>query len=298
MKGASSLLRLWAACCYRIAYLLHHKIFLRKGKPLQNAQLVVVGSYLAGGAGKTPFCQWLAEQRSLQGHRVALLCHTYAYDEVKMLRRHFAANPQVQVFETSNRYRTAQELDATGQFHTILCDDGFEDSRLTGALQLVLLWGNAPMRLAELWPLGNNRSLRQDHGETLEIQCEGPDPDIRFELRGFSNINRKIPGTPLAPSANFRQVNVICGIGDTHRFVRDIQDKGIQVHRVIPRPDHDRNFTSSLARELEAHTGEDFVITEKDAARVSEATLQLDQVFIATQQVSLKKASIIASFRP
>lgn len=276
-----------------MAYLLHHKIFLRKGKPLQNSQLVVVGSYRTGGAGKTPFCRWLAERLAQQGQKVAILCHSYAYDEAEMLRRHFADNPQVQVFKTSNRYRTAQELDAAGQFHTLLCDDGFEDSRLVKAKSLVLLWESAPTRIRELWPLGNSRSLRQDHGATLELQCAGNTPEVRFELQGFLNKNRKLPGTPLGPSPNYRQVNIICGIGDYGRFARDIQDKKIPVHRTIPRPDHDRNFAETLARELEAHPGEDFVITEKDAARVPEALTRKDQVFIATQQVILDESALL-----
>ena len=43
-----------------ILYKLHHWLFLRPGKPLTHAKLIVVGSFLAGGAGKTPFVIWLA----------------------------------------------------------------------------------------------------------------------------------------------------------------------------------------------------------------------------------------------
>ena len=69
------MLRLFLATCYRAIYRLHHAICLRPGKPLGHSRLVVVGSYRTGGAGKTPFCTWLAETLSAHEKHVAILCH-------------------------------------------------------------------------------------------------------------------------------------------------------------------------------------------------------------------------------
>ena len=165
-----------AARCYHVAYKLHHRLCLRPGKPLAHAQLVVIGSYLAGGAGKTPFVAWLtqfilaqhspaqsvpelsghensagrggAEASQTRGPRIAILCHSKAKDEAQMLRQKFAGTPQVCVYTTGNRYKTAHELDS--EFDYIICDDGFEDSRLAGAATIRLDWGEPPAGLSDL----------------------------------------------------------------------------------------------------------------------------------------------------
>ena len=278
--------------CYRAAYLLHHALCLRPGKPLGHSRLVVVGSYRTGGAGKTPFCTWLAETLSAQGKRVAILCHEYAYDEAAMLREHFAADPKVKIFTTRNRYRLAHELDRTKEFDFILCDDGFEDSRLVGATTFVLLWENAPTRLRELWPLGNARSLIKDHsghrsGNTVEIHCNDPASKIRFVLDNITNKKgedlRSFQG-----SAHYRQINIFCGIGDPNRLCNDIQKQGIAITDKIFLKDHDRCFSNKLNKALQENPQSAFVITEKDAARLENGTGKPhpwpDNLYIARQK--------------
>lgn len=278
--------------CYRAAYLLHHALCLRPGKPLGHSRLVVVGSYRTGGAGKTPFCTWLAETLSAHEKHVAILCHEYAYDEAAMLREHFAADPKVKIFTTRNRYRLAHELDRAQEFDFILCDDGFEDSRLVGATIFVLLWENAPTRLCELWPLGNARSLIKDHsghrsGNTVEIHCNDPASKIRFVLDNITNKKgedlRSFQG-----SAHYRQINIFCGIGDPNRLCNDIQKQGIAITDKIFLKDHDRCFSNKLNKALQENPQSAFVITEKDAARLENGTGKPhpwpDNLYIARQK--------------
>ena len=278
--------------CYRAAYLLHHALCLRPGKPLGHSHLVVVGSYRTGGAGKTPFCTWLAETLSAQGKRVAILCHEYAYDEAAMLREHFAADPKVKIFTTRNRYRLAHELDRTKEFDFIVCDDGFEDSRLVGATTFVLLWENAPTRLRELWPLGNARSLAKDHsshrsGNTVEIHCNDPASKIRFITDNITNRKgedlRSVQG-----SAHYRQINIFCGIGDPERLCNDIREQGIAISGTTFLKDHDRRFSNKLQRALQENPQSAFVITEKDAVRLEKAPEKPfpwpDNLYIAHQK--------------
>ena len=259
------MIRFLLALCYRAAYIIHHALCLKPGKPLGHSRLIVVGAYRIGGAGKTPFCTWLAKALAAQGKRVAILCHEYAYDEAAMLQEHFAAVPQVEIFTTRNRYRLAHELDDSQKFDFILCDDGFEDSRLTGAITFVLLWENAPTRLRELWPLGNARSLVKDHsGLKVEIHCSDPAPEIRFVLDNIANVK----GEDLRTSVHHRQTNVFCGIGDPNRFCHDIQEQGITVTGKIFLKDHDRHFSDKLQRAMQEFPQRAFVITEKDAVRL------------------------------
>mgnify|MGYP003484664899 CR=1 FL=1 len=138
------LILLALAGIYYIAYKVHHRFCLRQGSPLGHARLIVVGSFLAGGAGKTPFVAWLAQFISKNdaagkkgaAPRIAILCHDRAQDEAAMLRQKFAGMPQVHVIATPNRYRSAHALDSDYDF--IICDDGFEDSRLAGAITIRL----------------------------------------------------------------------------------------------------------------------------------------------------------------
>ena len=115
------------ALCYHAIYLLHHALCLRPGTPLQHSQLIVVGSFRTGGAGKTPFCIWLCRHLAAQGKTVALLAHEYAFDEIALLRQKFASDAHIQVFATKNRYRLAHELDRSQKFDCIVCDDGFDN---------------------------------------------------------------------------------------------------------------------------------------------------------------------------
>ena len=123
------LILLALAGIYYIAYKVHHRFCLRQGSPLGHARLIVVGSFLAGGAGKTPFVAWLAQfisagndgSSSAAGKegaapRIAILCHDRAQDEAAMLRQKFASMPQVHVIATPNRYRSAHEIDRDYDF--------------------------------------------------------------------------------------------------------------------------------------------------------------------------------------
>ena len=279
------------AACYHAAYRLHHRLYLKPGQPLQNSSLYVVGSFRIGGAGKSPFTAWFVDVLREQGAgRVAVLCHAKARDEAEMLRQHFAQSPQVQVFPTGNRYRTAHELD--GKYDTIVCDDGFEDTRLSGATVIRLDWEDPPTRTADLVPAGMFRSLAPDHAApAIALRCasahSGADADVTFGIAGIENA---------AGNSLSRDPVLLCGIADPSRFANDVAASGIRATRTIALRDHDRR----LRRILEAllRDGEQVVITEKDFARLPSEFQKEQAVFIARQQVlvsdSAKNALIAA----
>lgn len=277
------ILRLLAAFLYRAVYQLHHLFFLRPGKPLRHSQLVVVGGYRTGGAGKTPFCMWLAQYAAAKGNRVAVLCHRYAFDEIEMLQRQFADIPLVTVYATQNRYREAHRLDDSREFDIILCDDGFEDSRLVGAVAVQLLWEPVPTRVTDLWPMGVARSLGQDHrGRQIELRCVGDNPDVRFVVDKVFNLESEMT---LAPQT--ARVNVMCGLGDPERFCNDVCAYGLDVDKKFFLRDHDKNFVRKLEDSLRKYPDEFFVISQKDAARLPKTgfSANYSRVFVATQNV-------------
>lgn len=275
------LILLALAGIYYIAYKVHHRFCLRQGSPLGHARLIVVGSFLAGGAGKTPFVAWLAQfisggkegdaGKNSDAPRIAILCHDRAQDEAAMLRQKFAGMPQVRVFTTGNRYRTAHALD--NNFDFIICDDGFEDTRLAGAVTIRLDSAGTPQRIADLVPAGRNRSLPRDHEEPAVTLGQG---DIRFRIGRIANAgNESCPTSPIA----------ICGIGDPERFRQDLASYGIEPAKFIARPDHDRRFEQTIAGLL--RQGSAIVITEKDNARLPEKWRLHPEIFVAYQEIEV-----------
>ena len=272
------------ARCYHVAYKLHHRLCLRPGKPLAHAQLIVVGSYLAGGAGKTPFTAWLAQYISTQfisaqfiqknsagstgkesagkecagekpaAPRIAILCHRKAKDEVAMLRQQLAGSSHIQVYATGNRYRTALELDKN--FDYVICDDGFEDTRLVNAKVISLDWGEPPTHIADLLPAGKCRSLLQDHdAPALILQCGEP-----------------------------------ADIGNPERFRENLAAFGISPAEFVARPDHDKHFEQIINRLTTR--GKTVIITAKDANRLPCSLINNPRIFTAYQQVNISEQAI------
>ena len=278
-------LRLAASAFYRIAYKLHHKLFLQPQPPIQTP-VIIVGSYLAGGAGKTPFTIWLAKYFYKQGKQIAILCHSAAWDEFIMMQRSFesiqsppAESSQIKVFATRNRYKTAKEIQ--DKFDIILCDDGFEDTRFTGAKRICLDWQEPPTSWKSLLPRGPFRSLKQDHDERdiIHLACYGNTPDIRFFIEFLTN------------STTYKQftAKIVCGLGSPNRFIDDIRTfastANIQIAGSIIRPDHDRHFPQIVQAELSQ--GNDIIISQKDASRLPQALLSHPKLHVAIQKTEV-----------
>jgi len=273
------------ALLYRIAYKIHHRFFLRPGKPLSHAKLFVVGSFLAGGAGKTPFTIWLANHivSLYKNKKVAVLCHSKAQDEFELLKEKI---PGACVFATGNRYRTAQELD--GEFDYILCDDGFEDSRLQPAMTIRLDWGELPRGLDDLLPAGPCRSLPQDHPKPeVVLQCDGNEPDVSFSISGIVNgLGEKFE----APDGNSSDAVAVCGIGNPERFFRDLKNFGIEVSLTVVCPDHDCRFEKTVENVLKDASR--VIMTEKDAMRLGKKLQKSPFAYRCLQKVEVRHEKV------
>lgn len=291
-----SKLKLALAYLYRFAYKLHHGLFLRKGSILQHANLVIVGSFRVGGAGKTPFCAWLAKFLHTQKSdaKIAILCHSCAYDEAILLKKQLTF---ATVLKTKNRYRTARRIDQ--DFDYIICDDGFEDSRFAGASTIRLDWETPPKKIGDLVPAGKNRSLPCDHEAPSAIfTCqsglarkvpeprkdeESSEPDIAF---GIDNIENSL-GKDIREMNLHANPYIICGLGDGERFASDVQALGIQATKTIFRKDHDKNFEKALRLPLKK--GFPVIVSEKDLVRVSGATQESPLLFKTHQTLEVSK---------
>lgn len=301
------------AAYYWAAYSLHHMFFLRPDKSLKNSKLVVIGSFRTGGAGKTPFCLWRAQELLKQGNTVAILCHKFAFDEIRMYKERLASfiqQGQAKVLGTGNRYETAHQLDSQGPKaapNYILCDDGFEDSRLRPDVIYRLDWEVAPTDVNQLIPAGKFRSLWQDHkkdeSRTIVLKCYGTNPDVLFQIESIANASGHMPeaslqqtGTDLSQqkgSSEYRQTIAICGIGDPERFLSDLKKAEYPPDKTIICPDHDKNFQEKVLAALKKYPSANIIITEKDSLRLSSDILENSQIFVARQSVSVTKKIMV-----
>ncbi|MBR6855228.1 MAG: tetraacyldisaccharide 4'-kinase [Fibrobacter sp.] len=278
MSPITKPLTLVISALYRIGYKLHHKLFLRPQPPLR-IPVFIVGSYLTGGAGKTPFTIWLAKRILEQRKNVAVLCHSDAWDEFALLQQELKPLGAT-VIATKNRYATAMEIQ--GHFDIILCDDGFEDSRFTGASTVCLDWQEPPRSISDLLPAGKCRSLQQDHlnGQIVHLDCYGKNgsiPDIHFSIESLTNY---ILGESLTATA-------ICGLGSPERFIEDLRTFGTNIEKTIIRPDHDKQFTQVIEAELSQ--GKHVVISQKDACRLPQPFLTNPKLHVTVQKITLSK---------
>lgn len=274
--------RLLLAAFYRTIFLLSKKMIYRPKKPLKN-QVIVVGSFLAGGAGKTPFALELSRRFLTMGFRVAYLCHNDAWDEYRMVSQKL---PNLKIFKTRNRYGKAKEIEE--DFDIVLCDGGLEDTRFSNAEIYVLRWGERAQKIADLLPAGLCVSLEKDHPNVKQIICmesetnmENSEMNLRFGISKIGNSQ----GNTIALHA---KCAVVVGIGNPERFVRDVERYGLHVVRKIFLPDHFKNYAKVLENEI--LRGVPVVITEKDAARLDADAKKNPLLYIAEERVELSAA--------
>ena len=278
--------RLAGALVYRCAYLTLRKTFYRKRKSLQS-RVIVVGSFLAGGAGKTPLVREFVRRLSAENLRVAILCHSAAWDEFRLLRSEFGTS----VFKTRNRYGVARKID--GAFDIIVCDGGLEETRFVNADTFVLRWSESAKNFTDLIPAGKCASLEKDHPETREIRCfrlsenrgEKKYPTLDWEASfGISTI-RNEKGRSLPSGA---KCDLVTAIGNPDRFAKDVEAFGIVVVEKIFLPDHSKRFARILRSRRKREIP--IVMTEKDWARLPEETKKNPLLYLARERVTLGKS--------
>lgn len=274
-----------ATCAYRIGYLLFKRTIFRRREALSRSRVIIVGSYLSGGAGKTPLTEKIAKELSSHGNRVAVLCHAAAWDECEMLR---GSSPAAETFLTRNRYALAKRLD--GLFDVILCDGGLEDTRFSNADVFALRWGERAHSIRDSIPMGSCSSLESDHPGARTVSCfrkaslRGKDLPLGFSASfGISKMENFL-GESLQAKA---RASVVTAIGNPDRFVEDVEDFGIDVSKTVFLRDHSRRYAKRLRKELLG--GSPVIITEKDLARLDGETKRNPRLYVARMQVDLSR---------
>ena len=277
----SRIFRLALALVYRGGFLLLRKTVYRAKTPLKS-KVVILGSFLAGGAGKTPLVREFARRMRKENLRVAVICHAAAWDEFQMLFSEFGSS----VLKTRNRYETARKID--GKFDMILCDGGLEDTRFANADVFVLRWGESAKKIKDLIPCGKCVSLEKDHPGARTIRSsrladnlyenENAEKDWSVSF-GISTVQNS-EGKALPRGS---ECVLVTAIGDPDRFAKDVEAGGFFLAKKVFLPDHSKLFSRALRSELK--NGLPIVMTEKDCARLSKQDKKNPRFFVARERV-------------
>jgi len=264
------------AVLWRLGYLIDSKTRLAPQKNTSfTTPLIGVGSLLAGGAGKTPYTAFLAEQLKRQGLSVAVLCKKTGDENLWLEKK------GLNVF-AGNRLKMRKELD--GKFDILISDDGLEDRRLN-AFWICLNWGERAKGLRDIIPHGNCRSLWKDHPEiacvkkcAMEWSHDAAQADIVFSMKAPANAK----GDVLPANS---KVIALAGIARSHRFFAGIE-KNYSVVKKIDCKDHSKSIQKKVKQALKF--GLPVVITEKDSVKLSESVLMSDKVYVCELELAAK----------
>lgn len=282
---------------------------LRRASPPQAPQipLVVVGALRAGGSGKTSVTLELARHYRGRGLRVAILAYRLgpgtggrdlqevqedadwriSSDEAVLLRR-LAGVP---VFAVRDRMRAWRELEFAGRleggpggpggpedpgggrFDLILSDDGFQDPRLRGAFNILLLGPGDRPGLKDLLPAGPFRETSAARARA-DLVLEGP---FRPPPGPGSPLgNRSVAGNaPVSPCFSRRMIppggadpavpwSAFCGLGDNRRFLADLAALGFDPKAVLELPDHAAPALADLEALASRNPGAGILCSRKD----------------------------------
>ncbi len=265
---------LFAAVLWRLGYIIDSKTRLAPKKNTHfTTPLLGIGSLLAGGAGKTPYTAFLAEQFKSQGFNVAILCKNTGDENLWFAKKGF------EVF-TGNRFELCKKLD--GKFDVLISDDGLEDRRLSHAFWICLTWGERAESLRDIIPHGNCRSLWKDHPEigcvkkcAMEWESTAKTADIIFSMKLPINATGEI-----LPKNS--EITAIAGIARSQRFFEGLQ-KNYHIAKKIDCPDH---FNIQKKAEEALKLSLPIVLTEKNAIRLPKQLLENKNVFVCGVNIS------------
>ena len=257
----------------------------RAGKPV-----IVVGNVTVGGTGKTPLVAWLAEQLSASGLKVGIVSRGFGRskrepevvhiesrwrdvgDEPMLLRQLTGCDTVV----AHDRFAGVQKLVALGA-DVVIADDGLQHLRLVRDCEIVVVDGARGFGNGRLLPAGPLREpasrVRRasvvvvngapEHASLLGGEGELAPESLRMVLSG-SEAHRVDGLAAPQPLEHFRgkQVHAVAGIGNPHRFFRDLRARGIDVIE-HPYPDHHPFAAADLTFDDELAV----LMTQKDAVR-------------------------------
>jgi len=289
---------------YRLATNINHFLYdsgFRKVRKLP-VRVACVGNISVGGAGKTPFCTFLARGLSARGERVVLVSRGYrrqnrekfliisdgsdtesnvrrAGDEPALLARR-SGRP---VVVGADRVAAGALALRTFDPDWLILDDGFQHRRLSRDVDIALLDARRCLEEEHLLPRGPLREsisgLKRAHMIVLThwredrvcrenwdfLKSKWNKPMFRAVHEPATLLNGNEPMNPSALAG--KRVLAFCGLAHNESFRETIEDLGAHPICFLGFRDHPRYSSKDVQRitNLAAkHGAEAIVTTEKD----------------------------------
>lgn len=274
---------------------------IARAKPVRvGVPVICVGNLTAGGTGKTPVAQSLAQRLAARGYRPAVLLRGYRGRELPMPVRidrathtvadvgdeallHAATFP---AFVSPARDKAALMAIADGATALVM-DDGHQNPGLAKDLSLVVVDGMAGFGNGRIMPAG---PLREDISAGLKradaVVLMGDDPrDLAATLRErLPVLQARLALGPEYRQCARQRVVAFAGIGDPGRFFRALSAAGAQVVAKRVFDDHHEYDAADIQPILDEayELGAIPVTTAKDAVRLSPDQRQQVNVLTVT----------------
>ena len=266
---------------------------------------IVVGNITVGGTGKTPLVGWLVEALITRGFKPGIVMRGYggsAYKDLTLIEK--GASPKRYGDEAvmlKNRYdcpvavgrnRTAAAtlLESSG-VDIVISDDGLQHYALARDIEIVVLDGErgignglllpaGPLRegvsrLEEVdWVIANSKKVGLVEDESV----------MDLNIEGLVNLASGEMVLPEQVRINNPDVNVVCGIGNPHRFLDTLSELGFFVEHRIYKDHHEFNKA-----DLVFENDHPILCTEKDAPKIMELDVPLKNIWFLKVSVFLSQ---------
>ena len=251
------------------------------GKPV-----ICIGNLTAGGAGKTPTVQWLADQLAARHMHPAILSRGYGGNEKGPLKVDAALHTAAQVGDEplmlaadwpvyigASRMHSLRLAVQDGA-DVLIKDDGFQNPSLAHHFNLIVVDGKTGLGNQRLLPSGPMRQPLDAALQKLDallILGEPTHDSLGFlmdavEAFGKPVFHGEITASQKKKSKARKKVHGFCGIAKPQKFRASLEAQGYEIIGFTEFADH-HNFTDTQAKKL-LDTGDTLITTQKDMARL------------------------------
>jgi tetraacyldisaccharide 4'-kinase len=302
---------------YALAVAVRNRLYDWKLKTVRclDCRVIAVGNITAGGTGKTPLVEYLAEYVLARTPRVAIVSRGYgagndeSNDEKLMLCENLPDVPHV---AGADRYACGLIAQDRHDAHVVIMDDAFQHRRVGRDLDIVTLDATNPFGYGYLLPRGLLREppaalaraddvvvtrARLVEKETLdalerEIRRHAPDVLICQAEEQVTSIVR-LDGQPReVDEIRGKRVAAFCGLGNPEAFRCTLKKLDIDAEPFLLFDDHHR-YTESDFRAIDAAASaentEVILTTHKDRVKLPDGYSWTHDVLVVRIKLVLTK---------
>ena len=286
-KNLKSIFLLPLSWLFRFATFIRRVFYALKSsrKGLEDVFIIIVGNITVGGAGKTPFVGYLAQQFIQNGLQVGIVSRGYKResnalaevttdrsveevgDEALLLKQ--AVDCPVAV--AADRHAAACYLYEKYQLDVIISDDGLQHYNLPRDFEIIIVDGDREFGNARLLPAGPLREPIARLKTADLVISNGANPSYKFQYLAKIDCAISIVNHEEKSLGSFRDIKVhaVAGIGNPKRFFAMLEESGIQVIAHAFADHHDfQEFDLNFEDDLPV------LMTEKDAIKCKDFVMQ------------------------